>query len=139
MATRSFQSESTMTRPCCMKTRLYWSGSTTNREKSPFTAPPRSLTHRDHGDVGPCRAELLQPGAKVGQPLRLVEVVERAHLGLVVGAADDLDGTRRGQLGVRGPAVARGRELRRHPQPLRGKRRRPLVGRQAAPPRLAAD
>src|SRR5438270_11778434 len=53
---------------------------------------------------------LLQPGAEVGLALRLIQVVEGAHLRLVVAAAADLRGAVRAQLAVLRPAVPRRRQ-----------------------------
>src|SRR6188472_1206499 len=57
---------------------------------------------------------LLEPDMEVGLALRREHVVERPHLGLVVGSGPDLPRAAEAQLAVGGVAVALGGELRLH-------------------------
>src|SRR5205085_9165615 len=62
---------------------------------------------------------LVEARAQVGCALRLIELMERAHLGLVVCALPDFDGAIRAQLAIARIAVLQRVERRTHPRLLR--------------------
>src|SRR5262249_59025479 len=114
----SLSSAWSVTRPCCFSTRLkcfVWSK--VSLVKSPLIGRlPRLIRlareqscsdasgREQHTHVEASRGVFLQPRAQVDFPLRLKEVVERAHLRLVVGAAQDFLGAGARQLGI--PRIA---------------------------------
>ena len=65
----------------------------------------------EHTGFEPKAQILLQPNAKVGFPLRCIQLVVRAHLGLIIRAGADLDRTAITQLTVRRRSVLLGGEL----------------------------
>src|SRR5215213_4852633 len=109
----SFQSESSCTRPICCSTRetrsRYWVGFS---EKSPYMIA--LLVGVDDSGVHSGGGGVLEARAQVGHALREEEVVERAHLGLVVRALCDLLRAVERELRVVGLAEAHAREFRLH-------------------------
>src|SRR5215510_3463683 len=122
MSACSLASASSVTRPCCSSTRLKWlATSNVMREKSPFIGSSpfgdRSA-FEDDVDVHAGRCVLGEPGAQVGLALGLEQIMERAHLGFVIGAAHDLGRAAGAELGVGGLAVPHAAELRPDAQQL---------------------
>src|SRR2546428_8340282 len=137
MAACSFQSASTWTRPCCINTRMKWlPGLNVSRVKSPVMVPVRNPSSVNalpppammlspsaggcENDAGVHRSRdvLIEPDAQVRLALRLVQIVEGAHLGEVLGAPPDLVRRAQRQLGVVGRPVAVTVELGTHAQPF---------------------
>src|SRR5262245_53476485 len=124
MATCSLASASTVTRPCCISTRLKClRGSNVSRVKSPFMVLilycPSSVAV-NNAYVHPSRCELFQAHAQIRCALRLKEVVEDAHLGFVVCAALDFLRTCQRQLCKAWFTIAAARKLRPDAELLAG-------------------
>ena len=77
-----------------------------------------SLSLKHNADVHARRRELFEPRAQVVPALRLKQIVEDAHFGLVLRAAADFSRARSSQLRVPRVAVSNTGELRPHAQPL---------------------
>src|SRR5215212_9320190 len=90
--------------------------SNVSRVKSPFIFGSSTvacwLTRGNDAGVHVGRRVLVEPRAQVGRALRLEEIVEDAHLRLVVGPALDLGRAGGAEARVVGRAVAQGVELR---------------------------
>src|SRR4051812_3480189 len=100
----------------------YLTGSNDAREMSTCTAG--SSADDDQVGVAACGLVLGEPPAQVVDALRLEEVVEGAHLGAVVGAAEDLLRATGAQLRVPRGAVAAAGEDRPYPGAVELRRRR---------------
>src|SRR6266566_2977207 len=132
MAACSFQSESSWTRPCCITTRtkclaglkvsLVRSAVIVPNRKPisvPTLPPPPAMVSTSSGcedDAGVHRRRnvLFQASEQIRLSLRLVQIVEGAHLG----AAPDFVRGVEGQLAVSRRAIPHAIEVRLHPQPL---------------------
>src|SRR5712691_1430308 len=130
MATCSLASASTVTRPCCISTRLKClRGSNVSRVKSPcivlrprFASPSSVSVHNAY--VHPGRCELFQTHAKIRFALRLKEIVEDSYLGFVIRAPLDFIRTCKRQLRKARFTIADTRKLRPDADLLAGDRRR---------------
>src|SRR5690349_19668506 len=113
----SFASESSCTRPCCIRTR-----ETACREKRGFSEKSPCmiglLIGVDDSGLHPGGGRVLEPRAQVSDALGQIEVVEGAHLRLVLGAASDLLGAVEVELAVIGRAVSDAAEARRDAAPF---------------------
>src|SRR5262249_30020945 len=114
----SFQSASSCGRPCCIRTRVKClCGSKLSRLKSPDITVPRSTGEND-ADIGTGWDVLGEPDAQSVRALRLAQIVEHAHFGLILRTAPDLVGANGRQPAVGRPAIACGDELWRDAQAL---------------------